>query len=62
MCQPALTEIQPINFIRCLDINVRACTKQKNMKFRNFLYEASLVESIFKGLEFGIWEKSGKFL
>ena len=36
--------------------------KHKNMKFQNVLYEASLVESIFKGFEFGIWEKSGKFL
>ena len=36
--------------------------KHQNMKFRNSLCKASVVESIFKGLEFGIREKSGKSL
>ena len=35
-CQPALTEIQPINFIRCLKINVRACTNTRIWNFEIF--------------------------
>ena len=35
--------------------------KRQNMKFRNFLCKASLVESVFKGLEFGIRENSEEF-